>query len=155
MSKILFDAGADSTAANGEGDSILQILIRRGKTKSARILIECGTPDLEHANKSAESVIHTVVLQKESKILEQVIRKGIDISRVMPDKPDSNVQGGSALHLALQLQSKKCVKIILDEMKESNLKIAGDDGKHSALDICLRNQWHDIGEELLELGAQG
>ena len=44
ISKILLDAGADPNAPNQDGDSILQVLIRKKKIKSAEILIENGNP---------------------------------------------------------------------------------------------------------------
>ena len=44
ISKILLDAGADPNAPNQDGDSILQVLIRKKKIKSAEILIENGDP---------------------------------------------------------------------------------------------------------------
>ena len=118
------------------------------------MLINNADPNLEHSNHKSESVLHTIVLQKEDKILSQVIRKGVDISPTMPDQIfDGESVGGSALHIALALESKKCVEILLSEMSESNRKISGDDGTHSALGLSLKNQWHDIGEELLTLGA--
>ena len=145
---------ADTTAPNKDGDSILQILVRAGKNKAAWVLINNADPNLEHSNKKSESVLHTIVLQKEDKILSQVIRKGIDISPTMPDQQIEDEKiGGSALHISLALESKKCVEILLSEMSESKLKISGDDETHSALGLALKNQWHDIGEELLTLGA--
>jgi len=74
----------------------------------------------------------------------------------MPDQKVNSVNlGGSALHISLSLESKKCVNILLDEMRKLDQDISGDDKNHSALDICLRNQWHHIGEELLKLGGSG
>ena len=156
ISEILIESGADSTAPNGDGDSILQILIRSKKIKPASILIKKGRPNLAHSNKKSESVIHSVAIQMEEKILAQMIEKGVDITSIMPDQTvDSIVLGGSALHIGIGLKSKKCVDLLLSEMKRSNGEIAGDDGHHSALAICLQNQWHDTAEELLKLGASG
>ena len=128
--------------------------MRAGKNKAAWVLINNADPNLEHSNKKSESVLHTIVLQKEDKILSQVIRKGIDISPTMPDQQIEDEKiGGSALHISLALESKKCVEILLSEMSESKLEISGDDETHSALGLALKNQWHDIGEELLTFGA--
>ena len=156
IAEILIENGADSTAENFDGDSILQILIRTNKIEPARILIEKGKPNLEHFNKKTESVIHTTVLQKQHKLLKNMLSKNIDISKIMPDQNlEEIVVGGSALHIALSLQSRKCVDIIISKMEESDLEIAGDDENHSALDISIKNQWLDIAKKLLKLGAPG
>ena len=154
LAKIMIAAGSDSTAANSEGDSIVQVLVKAKKFKQAEILIQVGDPDLEHANNAGEAVIHTVLLEENTKLVEILVKKGVNVNSIMPDRElRGQVIGGSALHLALQMQSEKNTKLILEKMQEDGLKIEGDSRSRSALDQCLKNKWTDKAETLLELGA--
>jgi len=156
-SKTLLDAGANPTAPNEKGDSLLQILIRKGKVKPASLLIKHGQPDLIHSNEKSESVIHTVVLHQQKDLLKVILEKGVDIQAVMPDTTtddDSKVPvGGSALHICLALNNFSSSELLMDKMAETGLKIAGDSSFHSALSSALESNKHSIAERLLELGA--
>ena len=54
----------------------------------------------------------------------------------MPDQDlDDQAIGGSALHIALKMRIFDACDLLIKEMREKNLKIAGDDDSHSALDL--------------------
>ena len=141
LAKIMIAAGADSTAANSEGDSIVQVLVKAKKFKQAEILIQVGDPDLEHANNAGEAVLHTVLLEDNTKLVEILVKKGVNVNSIMLDRElRGQVIGGSALHLALQMESEKNTKLILEKMQDEGLKIEGDSSSRSALDQCLKNK---------------
>jgi hypothetical protein len=158
-------------------ETLLHLMVAKGKRSQVKLLLEKGGEDLEALNKKGETCLFRAVSRGDKDIVQLLLEHGADpterppgsdstlhiasyqgskaVLKLLIEKSksgleESNSKGETPLYVALQRRHNSCIEILLEAGANPNARPAGKD---SMLHITITNNAKSIAKLLLQRGV--
>ncbi len=140
----LIDKGADINAKNNQGETVLTIVIQKGKShkEEALALIEKGA-NVNVTNSQGKTPLMMAIQTESSDISLAILKKDVDVSV-------KNTQGETALMMAINKMSDEVVLALI--AKEVNINATNNQGQ-SLLMMAIQKGRDKVALALIKKGA--
>lgn len=158
-------------------ETLLHLMVAKGKRSQVKLLLEKGGEDLEALNKRGETCLYRAVSRGDKDIVQLLLDHGADPTERPPGSDSTlhiasyqgskailkylveksqgqleepNSKGETPLYVALQRRHNSCIEILLEAGANPNYRPAGKD---SMLHITITNNAKSIAKLLLQRGV--
>jgi hypothetical protein len=158
-------------------ETLLHLMVAKGKRSQVKLLLEKGGEDLEALNKKGETCLFKAVSRGDKDIVQLLLEHGADPTERPPGSDSTlhiasyqgskavlkslvekskgqleepNSKGETPLYVALQRRHNSCIEILLEARANPNARPAGKD---SMLHITITNNSKSIAKLLLQRGV--